>query len=335
MAAVRSFTLGSCVVLGLLLAALLVLPVQAEEEAAAGDAVVVLCEAWRVTSLTVIGPIEAITEQDPAAAAAVRAVLQEHGGRRIARLLTPASHGEVVQFSDMRQIPLTASYTTNQGTVATRQAGFQEVGTRLQLTPWRVDDRVRLDLDLRVMGPGGKTSEDPPGRTTTQIQTTLDAPLGAWRMFLSHAATDDVIVVFVRSTGVGAEQPLLETGGDGASFSEAQLERFAAMRRVVDERERKARARQMMERQLARLDVELTGKQREAVVEMTIAYRDEVRETMRTMPRDDREAMSATMAKLWQDYADALATVLDEETAQKVAEGMGRVRGGGGFGRAR
>lgn len=337
MAATRAFTLVLAGFLGLLLAALVVLPVRAEEEASAdGDGIAVLCEAWRVTAPRVVNGIETITERDPGAAAEVRALLRDGGARRLARLLTPATHGEIVLFSDLRQVPQVVQTVTTGGKVASGFSGYQEVGAQLQLTPWDAGDGVvKLDLELRVSSPGAQPDDGPArSRTSTQIQTTIEVPLGAWRMFLSRAADDDVVVVFVRASALGTRMPIVDEVG---AFSEAEIERFSALRRIVEDRERAWRYRELYGRQLERLDLELTDEQRETVLDLTITYRNRVRETGLSIPRGDREAMQTAMDALRQDYAESLAAVLDAEAVEKVLQvvgSIGRARADG-FGRER
>ena len=335
----RSVLVASCVLLGLLLA-VAVAPVRAEDEGQYELNAVVLCEAWRVTSPRVLGEIEAITERRPGASDQVRALLLDGGGERLARLLTPATDGKEVQLSDLRKVPVATKSTSPGGAVTTGFTSFQETGALLHLLHRADDDGTyELELELKVMGAGKSAGDGTPrSQTSTHIETSFVARYGDLRMFLSRGAEDDAIVVFVRASGMqespGAVPAVDPRGAVRDGFSDAEIERFTALRRLVDERERRRRTEEMITRQLDRLEVELTPEQRAAVVEMTIAYRDTVRERMRSAPRGDREAMQAVLEQLRQDYADALGTVIDAEKAAKIVEGTGRM-GGGGFGRVR
>jgi hypothetical protein len=328
----RAYTTFSCVLFGLVLALVLGAPVRAEdEESLYEETVMVLCEAWRVTAPEVLAEIQAITERRPDGAEEVRRRLLDGGGERLAHLLTPAVHGEDVSLSNLRRIPQTVRSTSSSGAVTTR-SGYQEVGTRLEMLQQRVGEgRVALEFDLRVTVPWAGGDDVPATQGTLQLQTTITAPLGALRMFLSRAGDGDAVVVFLRASRLGEETARLErpeAGGGG--FSDREIQRFEALKALVDLKERKEQLETMIGRQLARLGVELSDEQHSVVVERTLAYREALRERMRAGV--DRETMQAEMGALRQDYADKLNAVLDAETAAKIVEGLGRAPG---FGRGR
>ena len=332
MRATRSATLSFSVLLALLLALALALPTKAGDEAGPLDTVTVLCEAWRVTAPEVLADVEAITERRPDGAEEVRRQRLGAGGERLARLLTPTADDKPVLLSDLRRVPL--QVTAPRGGATTGGfAGFQEIGAQLQLTQHPIDGRtVEIELELKVQGAGASGADNVPGtQTTTQLITTVVAPYGVLRMFVSRAGDGDAVVVFVRASTLGEETARLErpeAGGGG--FSDREIQRFEALKALVDLKERKEQLETMIGRQLARLGVELSDEQHSVVVERTLAYREALRERMRAGV--DRETMQAEMEALRQDYADGLATVLDEATVEKVVEGLGRAPG---FGRGR
>ncbi len=293
---------------------------------APAESLLVLVEAWRTGDSGLIAETEALTERSPSDAAAVWNLLKSSGdaAQRLSRFLTSSSDGKSAHHTGSKLVATPGDASAD---------GSHEVGTELQLTArLRPDGLVEAQVQVEVKGADEAATEGGvPEPFVARIQAKLAVPLGTSLMFQSSVLAKDTIFVFVRFTRPTTDSSPAREAGEEPTFTDTEIRWFKALKAFVDAQEREERYQTMIERQLARVGLELTPEQTAQVIALTIAYRAKVRDAYRTGQAEgqSREDRSALVEGVRAEFEAAVYDLLPAMDAEKVVQSLGRSPGFG------